>query len=128
VQQKWDAATTLQARETLRLVEAAHATSQALQDKAAEQRKATNDQINRINRAHALALERLRNRPERPVASGGGVPKVAPAGATAGGCTGARLFRSDSVFLIGLAADADRLRIGLQACQAQYNSAREALK
>jgi hypothetical protein len=128
VQQKWDAATTLQARETLRLVEAAHATSQALQDKAAEQRKATNDQINRINRAHALALERLRNRPERPVASAGSVPEAAPAGATATGCTGARLFRSDSVFLIGLAADADRLRIGLQACQAQYNSAREALK
>jgi hypothetical protein len=128
VQQKWDAATISQALATLRLVEAAHATSQALQDKAAEQRKATNDQINRINRAHALAIERLRNRPERPAASAGGVPQVAAVGATATGCTGARLFRSDSVFLIGLAADADRLRIGLQACQAQYNSAREALK
>jgi hypothetical protein len=129
VQKKWDAATILQARETLRLVEAAHATSQALQDKASEQRKATNDQINRINRAHALALERLRDRPERPaVASGGGVPQVAAAGEHATGCTGAGLFRGDSVFLAGLASDADRLRIGLQACQAQYNSAREALK
>jgi hypothetical protein len=128
VQQAWDAATISQALETLRLVERAHATSQALNDKASEQRKATNDQITRINRAHALALERLRDRPERPVASGGGVPQVAAAGEHATGCTGAGLFRGDSVFLAGLASDADRLRIGLQACQAQYNSAREALK
>jgi hypothetical protein len=128
VQQKWDAATISQALATLRLVERAHATSQALQDKAAEQRKATNDQINRINRAHLLALERLRNRPERPVASGGGVPKVTPAGATAGGCTGAGLFRGDSYFLTGVATDANKLRAGLQACTAQYNAAREALK
>ena len=128
VQQQWDAEATTRAQATLRLVNAAHATSQALQDKASEQRKATNDQITRINRAHALAIERLRDRPERPIASGGSVPEAAPAGEHATGCTGAGLFKSDSYFLTGLAADADKLRIGLQACQAQYNAAREAMK
>ena len=129
VQQKWDAATTLRARETLKLVERAHATSQALQDKAAEQRKATNDQTTRINRAHALAIERLRDRPERPADTGvGSLSEAATVGEHATGCTGAGLFRSDSVFLSGLAADADKLRAGLQACQTQYNAARETLK
>ena len=129
VQQQWDAEATTRALETVKLVDAAHATSQALQDKAAEQRKATNDQITRINRAHALAIERLRDRPERPADTGvGSLSEVATVGEHATGCTGAGLFRSDSVFLSGLAADADKLRAGLQACQAQYNAAREAMK
>ena len=129
VQQQWDAEATTRALATLKLVERAHATSQALQDKASEQRKATNDQITRINRAHALAIERLRDRPERPADTGvGSVSEVATVGEHATGCTGAGLFRSDSVFLAGLAADADKLRAGLQACQAQYNAARETLK
>lgn len=129
VQQQWDAEATTRALATLKLVERAHATSQALQDKASEQRKATNDQITRINRAHALAIERLRDRPERPADTGAGsLSEVAAAGEHATGCTGAGLFRSDSVFLSGLAADADKLRAGLQACQAQYNAAREAMK
>ena len=129
VQQQWDAEATTRAQATLRLVNAAHATSQSLQDKANEQRKATNDQITRINRAHALAIERLRDRPERPADTGvGSVSEAATVGEHATGCTGAGLFRSDSVFLSGLAADADKLRAGLQACQAQYNAARETLK
>ena len=129
VQQQWDAEATTRALATLKLVDAAHATSQALQDKAAEQRKATNDQITRINRAHALALERLRDRPERPADTGvGSLSEAATVGEHATGCTGAGLFRSDSEFLSGLAADADKLRAGLQACQAQYNAAREAMK
>ena len=129
VQQQWDAEATTRAQATLRLVNAAHATSQALQDKAAEQRKTTNDQITRINRAHALAIERLRDRPERPADTGAGsVSEAATVGEHATGCTGAGLFRSDSEFLSGLAADADKLRAGLQACQTQYESARETLK
>ena len=128
VQQQWDAANITQARETLKLVNAAHATSQALQDKASEQRKVNNDQITRINRAHALAIERLRDRPERPIASGGNVPEAAPAGEHATGCTGAGLFRGDSYFLTGVGTDANKLRAGLKACQAQYDAAREALR
>ena len=126
VQQAWDAAITTQAQATLRLVNAAHATSQSLQDKASEQRKATNDQITRINRAHALALERLRDRPERP--NGADLPEVAGTGQAASGCTGAGLFRSDSAVLIGLGRDADELRINLKSCYSTYDAAREALK
>ena len=126
VQQKWDAATTTLALETVKLVDAAHATSQALQDKAAEQRKATNDQITRINRAHALAIERLRDRPERP--NGADLPEVAGTGQAASGCTGAGLFRSDSAVLIGLGRDADELRINLKSCYSAYDAAREAMK
>lgn len=126
VQQKWDAATTWQALETLKRVNAARATEQALQDKADQQQKASNAEINRINRAHALALERLRDRPERP--GGADMPQAAAIGSAATGCTGAGLFRSDGEFLAGLAADADKLRDSLQSCQVKYNAAREALK
>ena len=126
VQQQWDAEATTRAQATLRLVERAHATSQALQDKAAEQRKATNDQITRINRAHALAIERLRDRPERP--NGADLPEVAGTGQAASGCTGAGLFRSDSAVLIGIGRDADELRINLKSCYSAYDAAREALK
>ena len=128
VQQQWDAANITRAQATLRLVDAAHATSQALQDKASEQRKATNDQITRINRAHALALERLRDRPERPADTGvGSVSEVATVGEHATGCTGAGLFKSDSAVLIGIGRDADELRINLKACYAAYENARTAV-
>ena len=123
VQQAWDAATTLRARETLRLVEAAHAETQAMTDKAAKQRKAKNAEINRLKRDHAADLERMRVRADRPDSAD--LPEVAPVGA---GGTGASLWRQDAGFLSGEALRADKLRLDLITCQAQYESAREALK
>lgn len=63
-----------------------------------------------------VALDSLRDRPERP----GGVPETARAGCT--GANGAELSRSDSGFLSREAARADDIRAGLEACYSAVDS------
>lgn len=114
-----------QSQQTLKLIERRDATTQDLQDKSDQARKAKNEELNRLHVDLADALERLRARPERP--SEGGVPSDTPA-CPAAGATGAQLYREDSEFLVREAARADRLRIDLVECQAAYDRARQALK
>jgi hypothetical protein len=40
------------------------------------------------------------------------------------GCTGKELYREDGAVLIGIAREADELRISLKQCYAQYEAAR----
>lgn len=56
------------------------------------------------------ALDSLRDRPDRPAADS------KPTGTDCKGSTGAELSRSDARFLAGLAARADEIRVGLEAC------------
>lgn len=56
------------------------------------------------------ALDSLRDRPDRAPADS------KPTGTDCKGSTGAELSRRDSEFLTGLAARADEIRIGLEAC------------
>lgn len=126
VRAEWDAAEALRASQLATIKQKAVDDTQALQNKADAQRKASNDQIAALNGNLRRALDGLRDRPERPNSAGsGGVPAPAPAGAS---CTGASLYRPDSEFLTRLAGDADKLRIALETCQTQYNAARDALK
>ena len=122
VQVKWDAVEKERADQLAIVNQKAADDTQNLQNKVDAQRKVSNDKINILNGDLRNALERLRDRPERP--DSGGVS--APA-ATGSSCTGASLFRPDSEFLTRLAGDADKLRIALETCQSQYNAAREAL-
>ncbi len=93
---------------------------------AIDQQKASNDKIAVLNNNLHAALNSLRDRPERPTdASSSGLP--APAAAQSS-CTGASLYRPDAEFLVREATRADQLRVDLESCQAQYNSASEALK
>ena len=119
----WDAEKLATAKATLKLVENRDRVQQDLQGKADNQRRAASVKLKALNSQLATALDGLRNRPERP--SVGSVPE--PASAGSGGCTGAQLFRPDSEFLVRLAADADRIAIALQSCQAAYGAARDAL-
>lgn len=102
-----------------------------LQAQADKQRSADNAEKIALGRRVAGLVDSLRDRPERPAdASGGSVSTVAGSGAagrTDGGCTGARLFRSDSEFLAGQFANATRLQIALKACRADLASAIEAV-
>lgn len=67
-------------------------------------------------RALDLALNGLRDRPERPA----GVPGTARPGCEGG--TGAELSRGDAEFLVREAARADGLRAGLDACYQAIDS------
>ena len=91
---------------------------QELQDKHQAQtdqiRKDKNEQINAINAKLFATLNELRSRPSRTEAASNGQ------GFT--GRTGLSLFAEDSAFLVGEAARADKLRIELKACYAQYDA------
>ena len=126
VQAKWDKVEKVRADKLLEVTQKGITDTQALQAAAEEQRKASNDQITALNGNLRSALERLRDRPARPTAaSGSSVPQAATAGT---GCTGAGLYQEDGGFLTREAARAKRLQLDVEACQTQYNAAREALK
>ena len=126
VRKEWDAVEALRAEQLAKAKQKAVDDSRTLQDKADLQRKESDEHINVLNGNLRRAINSLRERPARPDnASSGSLP--APA-AVESGCTGASLFRPDGEFLAREAARADRLRIDLESCQAQYNAAADALK
>jgi hypothetical protein len=91
---------------------------QALQALVDRQRKEHQNEVRRIVREHAALTDSLRDRPEAR-AGDGGVPESAGAGtADRVGCTGAQLSRPDATVLVGIARDADQLRVALKACVA----------
>lgn len=122
VHAEWDADKAKRTADALAAEQAARTKEQQLQAQAAKQRSVANAKIQSLNATLADSLERLRNRPERP--SGGDMPQPTGTIAAAPSCTGAQLFRGDAEFLGRLAADADRIRIALAACQSQYEAAR----
>lgn len=123
VQRKWDAVERERAEQSAKVAADALAVTKDLQTKMDQQRGESNAQIKSLNLTLGAAIVGLSNRPSRGDA--GGVPGNPATGA---GCTGAGLFKQDSEFLAREAARADKLRIDLQACQAAYNAARDALK
>ncbi|OYQ41115.1 hypothetical protein CHU94_08375 [Rhodoferax sp. TH121] len=124
VQAKWTAEKLDTAQQTLRLLEKNTRTSTELQDQADNTRRAKNAQIAQLDADLATALERLRERPDRP--SGANLPADTGAGPNPG-CTGAQLFRPDAGFLVRESARADKLLADLAQCQAAYDSARSAV-
>lgn len=88
---------------------------QRRQSMAGEITKAKDEKIRNINDRLLAALGELRNRPERR-------SPAAVDTADCKGATGAELSRPDSEFLERLAARADTIRAGLEACYAQYES------
>lgn len=120
VQQKWDAETAQEIKQQAAAKAKADGDTKDLQDKADTNRRKANAEILALNVRVGEYAARLRQRPERPDA--GSVPTVAGPGA--GGCTPSQLYRSDASLALQIAADADRLRIGLQACQQAYENAR----
>lgn len=78
---------------------------------ADEIRKAKDDQIKTINSQLVDAVSELRKRTSRTSEATNGK-----------GCNGTSLYSEDAEFLIREAARADEIRVGLQACYAQYEA------
>lgn len=123
VQAKWDIQTAEEIKQQAEAKAKADADTKSLQDKADTNRRKSNAEILALNIRLGEYASRLSNRPERP--DPGSVPAITGLGAS--GCTPSQLYRSDAILALQIAADADRLRIGLQACQSAYEAAR-ALK
>lgn len=101
----------------------AKANNMAAQAKALQ--KDTTNEIAAINASRDAALDELRGRPSRLDATTS--TTIAGTCTTPLGGSGAFLFREDAGFLIGEAARADRVRVSLKACYAQYDNARDSL-
>jgi hypothetical protein len=115
VQISWDSekaqALAAQAEEQMK----ARQTEQALKTLIDKQRKDHQREAIRLANDYAAVVVSLQDRPDRPGV--GGVPTGASAGVEpARGCTGAELFREDAEVALGIARDADQLRLALKAC------------
>ena len=123
VQSQWDAEVSAMAQAQAAEVNAARLREQELQAQITAQQRSHRNEVARINRAHAAALDGLRDRPEAR-AGDGGVPEGAAAGV---GCTGAGLSRPDSEFLIWIGREAARTQAALNACVTAYDEVRRAV-
>jgi hypothetical protein len=99
---------------------AARAKETALADDLAKIRRTKDAEIKNIRRGLDIAINSLRNRPDRSI-----LPTDSVAG---GGCTGAGLARPDAQFLAEYAHDAARLQLAYQTCIGAYEAARKALE
>ena len=122
VQAEWDAERIKQQEAHAKALRESIEKQQALQADADQIRQEKDRETRELAARNTVLANSLRNRPERPTAPSGTVPSPASAGPS--GCTGKELYRSDSEFLVGLAREADDLRIALKQCYAQYETIR----
>lgn len=125
VHAEWDAERIKQQEAHAKALQESIEKQQALQADADQIRQEKDRETRELAARNTVLANSLRNRPERPAAVAGAVPSAASAGPS--GCTGKELYRSDSEFLVGLAREADDLRIALKQCYAQYETVRTKL-
>ena len=99
--------------------QAARETEKRWQEAANAQTKQHQAKISAVRRNLDVALDGLRDRPERPV------DLPATARADCKDANGAELSGANSRFLAGLGARADEIRAGLDACYAYADSLRQ---
>ena len=126
IQARWDQQRIADAAATVQAAMQARAREQAAQHAADRIRQEKTREIADLNRRHAAALaDSLRHRPDRPADY---LPATAQAAGTgpAAGCGADQLFQQDAAMALGIARDADLVRIALQQCHAQYQAAADA--
>ena len=121
VQAKWDREKAKQMAEYAENMRLAREKEQALQQGANNLREEKDRELKKVADTNRILLGSLRNRPERP-AEGSAVSSTAGVGQS--GCTGKELYREDGAILVGIAREADELRIALKQCYAQYETLR----
>ena len=121
VQAQWDKEKAKQMAEYAENMRLAREKEQALQQGANNLREEKDRELKKIADTNRLLFSSLRNRPERPAE---GSPLSSAAGVGQSGCTGKELYREDGAILVGIAREADELRIALKQCYAQYETLR----
>lgn len=122
VQAAWDHQRTTDAKTALAVARQARAREQALQAQADRIHQEKTREIAALDRRHAAALDSMRKRPDRPTLNLPATPGAAGAGPAAG-CGADQLYRQDAAVALGIARDADIVRVALQQCHAQYEAA-----
>ena len=121
VQAQWDKEKAKLAEEYAANVAAMREKEQVMQSNADKLREDKNRELREANARNTALLNSLQHRPNRTESSG--VSTTSSNGKD--GCTGKELYREDGAVLIGIAREADELRISLKQCYAQYESVRQ---
>jgi hypothetical protein len=121
VQQQWDKEKAKLAEEYAANVAAMREKEQVMQSNADKLREDKNRELKEANARNTALVNSLQQRANRTESSG--VSTTASNGKD--GCTGKELYREDGAVLIGIAREADELRISLKQCYAQYEAVRQ---
>lgn len=125
VQAQWDAQRIADAAAVMHANLQARKREQALQSTADKIRQEKTREIADLNRRHAALVDSLRHRPDRPADYLPAAAQDAQPG-PATGCGADQLYREDAAVALGIARDADLVRIALRQCHAQYQAAGDA--
>ena len=123
IQQKWDNERTAQYAQYAKAMEESVEAQQQLQMGADKLRQEKDREIREIAARNTALANSLRDRQTRPATAAGSVSSTASAGPSA--CTGKELYREDGEFLVGVAREADELRVALKQCYTQYEALRK---
>ncbi len=126
VQQAWDKEKTAQYAEYAKAMEKSVEKQQMLQMGADKLRQEKDREIRDITARNTALANSLRDRQSRPATPASTVSGAASVRQSV--CTGKELYREDGEFLVGIAREADELRIALKQCYTQYEAARQAVK
>jgi hypothetical protein len=122
VQAEWDAERIKQQEAHAKAVQESIEKQQALQADADQLRQEKDRETRDLLARNAALNNSLRDRPQRPAVQAGAVSGASGAGS--GGCTPGELYREDSEVVVGLAREADEIRLALKQCYAQYEAVR----
>jgi hypothetical protein len=122
VQQQWDKEKAEQYAAYAKGQEEARKREQEMQEAADKLRKEKDRETRELTARNTALANSLRDRPERPTEVGA-VRNASGAGS--GGCTPRELYRQDSEVVVGLAREADEIRLALKQCYAQYETLRK---
>lgn len=125
VQTAWDRQRTADAQTALAMAHQTREREQTLQTQADRIRQEKTLEIAVLDSRHAAVLDSLRKRPDRPADYVPATPEAAQP-RPAAGCGADQLFRQDAAVALGIARDADLVRIALLQCHAQYQAAADA--
>lgn len=123
VQQAWDKEKRERAEEYAQSLQKALQRQQEMQASADKLRQEKDRETRDLVARNTALANSLRNRPERPTQTSA---VSNPSGAGSSACTARELYREDSEVVVGIAREADEIRIALKQCYAQYNEVRQS--
>ena len=123
VQAEWEAERIRQHQEHAKALQEAVERQQQLQMVADKLRQEKDREMRDLVARNTALANSLRDRQSRPTQTSA-VPN--PSGARPSACTARELYREDSEVVVGIAREADELRIALKQCYTQYDQVRQS--
>ncbi len=125
VHAEWDAERLKQHEAHAKALQEAVERQQQLQMGADKLRQEKDRETRDLVARNTALVNSLRNRPERPTQTSA---VSNPSGVGQSACTARELYREDSEVVVGIAREADEIRLALKQCYAQYDAFQQQVK